>query len=227
MCKLFTSDRNTWYHRIVCKLFVFDRNTWYHINMCKLFTSDRNTWYHKTVCKLFVSSWLVVWVLWLINFCRLFNAKSILMKIVLFQTIQFSISTQLKCKYNLIVKNISISNYSVLRKTTPFGISMPLVLFNPYRALSSANTPDESGPRSDGNEGVLRIPLSSRITGTLPSDCLVSHAGHSLGVGSYPTAEKQSMYRTAPADKALFVLDWYTWYHITVYKLFVLDRNTW
>ena len=31
-----------------------------------------------------------------------------------FQTIQFSISTQFKFKYSLIVKNISISNYLVL-----------------------------------------------------------------------------------------------------------------
>ena len=35
------------------------------------------------------------------------------MKIVLFQTIQFSISTQFKCKYRLIVKNVSISSFSV------------------------------------------------------------------------------------------------------------------
>ena len=34
-------------------------------------------------------------------------------KIVQFQTIQFSKSTQFKCKYILIVKNISISSYSV------------------------------------------------------------------------------------------------------------------
>ena len=32
---------------------------------------------------------------------------------VLYETIQFSISTQFKCKYSLIVKNISISSYSV------------------------------------------------------------------------------------------------------------------
>ena len=32
---------------------------------------------------------------------------------VLFQIIQLSISTQFKCKYSLIVKNISISSYSV------------------------------------------------------------------------------------------------------------------
>ena len=35
-------------------------------------------------------------------------------KTVQFQTIQFSISIQFKCKYSLIVKNISISSYSVL-----------------------------------------------------------------------------------------------------------------
>ena len=34
-------------------------------------------------------------------------------KTVELQTIQFSISTQFKCKYGLIVKNISISSYSV------------------------------------------------------------------------------------------------------------------
>ena len=34
-------------------------------------------------------------------------------KTVLFQTIQFNISTQFEYKYNLIVKNISISSYSV------------------------------------------------------------------------------------------------------------------
>ena len=34
-------------------------------------------------------------------------------KTVQFQTTQFSISTQFKCKYSLIVKNISISTYSV------------------------------------------------------------------------------------------------------------------
>ena len=44
---------------------------------------------------------LVVWVLWHFNLCRLFNTKSIFMKIVIFQIIQFSISTQFKCKYSL------------------------------------------------------------------------------------------------------------------------------
>ena len=48
---------------------------------------------------------MVGWFLWYINFCKLFNVKSIFMKIVLFQIIQISISTQFKCKYSLIVKS--------------------------------------------------------------------------------------------------------------------------
>ena len=48
-----------------------------------------------------------------------------------------------------------------------------------------------SGPGSDGNEGVLHIPQSSSITGTLPSDCLAPYTGHSLRE-SYPSAEMQS-----------------------------------
>ena len=43
------------------------------------------------------------------------------------------------------------------------------------RTLSSAITPGQSGLGSDSNEGVLHIPQSSRITGTSPSDCLVSY----------------------------------------------------
>ena len=61
--------------------------------------------------------------------------------------------------------------------------------------------PGQSGPGSDGNKEVLSIPQSSSITGTSPSDCLVSYPGHSLG-GSYSSAEKQSVYSTAPADWA-------------------------
>ena len=43
------------------------------------------------------------------------------------------------------------------------------------KALSGATTPGQSGPGSDGNERVVRIPQSSSITGTLLSDCLVSY----------------------------------------------------
>ena len=41
-----------------------------------------------------------------------FSASTVSMsKILQFQTIQFSKSTQFKCKYSLIVKNISICSY--------------------------------------------------------------------------------------------------------------------
>ena len=53
---------------------------------------------------------------------------------------------------------------------------MQLVLFDPsIGPLSGATTPDQSGPGSDGNKRVLRIPQSSSIAGTSPSDCLVSY----------------------------------------------------
>ena len=48
------------------------------------------------------------------------------------------------------------------------------------RTQSGATTPSQSGPRNDGNEGVPRILQRSSITGTLPSECLVSYTGHSL-----------------------------------------------
>ena len=69
-------------------------------------------------------------------------------------------------------------------------------------ALSGATTPGQSGPGSDGNEGLLRIPQSSSTAGTSSSDCLVSYLGHSFGGGSYPSAEVQPVYSTAPADWA-------------------------
>ena len=49
------------------------------------------------------------------------------------------------------------------------------------RALSGATIPDQSGPGSNGNEGVFCIPQSrTGITGTSPIDCLVSYPGHAL-----------------------------------------------
>ena len=79
-------------------------------------------------------------------------------KTFLFQAIQFS--------------------QTVLIQTIQFSISMQLVLFNPLIRPYLG----QSGPGSNGNEGVLHIPQSSSITGTSPSDCLVLYPGHSLGV---------------------------------------------
>ena len=68
--------------------------------------------------------------------------------------------------------------------------------------LSSATTPGQSGPGSDGNEKVLCIPQSSSITGTSPSHCLVLYPIHSFGGVSYPSAKVQLVHSTAPIDWA-------------------------
>ena len=92
-------------------------------------------------------------------------------KTVVFQTIQFSIRTQ-------------------------FSSIWPL-----DRTLLDVTTPGQSRPGNNGNEGVLGIPQSSSITGASPLDFLVSYPEHSLKVvESYPSAQKQSVYSTIPAD---------------------------
>ena len=59
--------------------------------------------------------------------------------------------------------------------------------------LSRDITHDQTEPGRD--EGVLHIPQSSSITGTSPSDCLVSYSGHSLGGGD-AAAKMQPVYST-------------------------------
>ena len=61
------------------------------------------------------------------------------------------------------------------------------------RTLSGSTIQSQSGPVSNGNEGVLHIPQSSSITGASLSDCLVSYLGQFSGE-SYPSA--------VPADLA-------------------------
>ena len=75
--------------------------------------------------------------------------------------------------------------------------------------LSSATIPGLSRPGSDVNDRVLCIPQSSSITGSSPSDCLMSYLGHSLRGGeSYASVEIQSMYSTAQADWAEMINIW-------------------
>ena len=69
------------------------------------------------------------------------------------------------------------------------------------RILSGATSPGQSRPGSNGNEGILHIPQSF-IIGAVPSDALISYPGHPFGVGSFPSAEIQSVYSTAPAEWA-------------------------
>ena len=62
------------------------------------------------------------------------------------------------------------------------------------RTRSSATIPGQSGPGSNGNEGVLYIPQSSSITEDSASDYLVLYPGDSLSGKSYASAEPQSVY---------------------------------
>ena len=90
-------------------------------------------------------------------------------KTVLFQTIQFSTSTQ-------------------------FSSIRPL-----NRTLPGATTPRQRGPGSDDNKRVLCIPQSFSVTEALPFDCLVSYPGLSLWGESYFSAKMQSVYSEAPS----------------------------
>ena len=62
-----------------------------------------------------------------------------------------------------------------------------LVVFDPWR-VPYQGLSGQSWPGNDCNQGVLRNPQSSCITGTSPSDCLVSYPGHSFG-DFYPSEE--------------------------------------
>ena len=83
-------------------------------------------------------------------------------KTVLYQTIQFSISTQ-------------------------FSSIWPI-----DRTLSGAATPDENGHGSDDSEGVPCIFQNSNITETSLSDCLVSYPVHLLGGGGLTPRQRSS-----------------------------------
>ena len=68
------------------------------------------------------------------------------------------------------------------------------------RTLSGATILGQSGPRINGNKGVLHISHSSSIIVVTPLDCLVSYPGHLLAKESYPSAEMQSVYSAVPAQ---------------------------
>ena len=93
---------------------------------------------------------------------------------------------------------------------------MQLVLFNPkigpYQVLPFQERMGLGVMAMKGCSAFPKAPTS----GTSLSDCLVSYPGHSLR-RSYPSAEVQSVYSTAPADWVI-VLDRNTFNHITVQR---------
>ena len=72
------------------------------------------------------------------------------------------------------------------------------------RTLPGATTPDQSGPGSNGNERVQHIPQSFKIEAS-PLNGSMSYPGHSLEV-TYPSAEMQSVYSTAPANWVVYLV---------------------
>ena len=71
---------------------------------------------------------------------------------------------------------------TVLFQVVQLSISMHFSSIWPIGwTLSGATTLGQSWSGSDGNEGVPYFPQSCIITGTSPSDCLVSYPGHSWG----------------------------------------------
>ena len=60
--------------------------------------------------------------------------------------------------------------------------------------LSGATTLGLSGPGSNGNKEILSIPQSSIITGSSPSNGLVSYLGHSFWVGGLTPLERCSQH---------------------------------
>ena len=87
------------------------------------------------------------------------------------------------------------------------------------RTLSDATTLGQSELGSDSNEEVLHITQSSSITGTSPSDCLLSYQD-TQWEGAYPSADVQSMYSTVPADWARFTFEQYC---IRTHPLHIMD----
>ena len=119
---------------------------------------------------------------------------------------------------------------TVLFQAIQFSISMHFSSIWPIdRTQISCYHSKPEWTCSNENEGVLRIPQSSSIAGTLLSDCLVPYTGHSLGV-SYSSAVKQSVYSTAPADWPNYFYYYYYYYNYfwnILGYFFFLQKQIW
>ena len=84
----------------------------FHVNNQFYFKQFSSAWVHSLIVKKISISYYSVYSN---SYTTIqFSVSTVSMsKTVQFLTIQFSISTQFKCKYGLIVKNISISNNSI------------------------------------------------------------------------------------------------------------------
>ena len=121
--------------------------------------------------------------------------QSLNIKTGLFQTIHFSIIT--------VFVYIQFNAKSALFETIQFIIHTGFsFIWFIGKILLGASTPGQSGPGSDGNEMVLRIPQNSGIAEASPSDSLVSYPRHLSGE-FYHCTEIQSVYSAAPVNWVL------------------------
>ena len=104
--QVFSTQLNTWHEYWVAYL----EESELQLTLCHSLLMQRG-WVNKCW------SLMVGWVLWHINLCRLFNAKSIFI-----QTIQFSMSTQFNCKKTFLFQAFQFSQI-VLFQTIQFSIS--------------------------------------------------------------------------------------------------------
>ena len=65
--------------------------------------------------------------------------------------------------------------------------------------LTDTNYPGKDGLGSNGNEGLLHNPEKIQDWSIAIRCILLSYLGHSMGKGSYPYEEMQSVYSTVPA----------------------------
>ena len=81
---------------------------------------------------------------------------------------------------------------------------------------------DKLKPTYSSSEGVLRIPQSSSITGTSPSDCLVSYPGHSLG-GILPLCRGTVGVLYSPGRLSIYIRDYDIVFSI---KIKIIEHNS-
>ena len=130
-----------------------------------------------------------------------FAYTQLTVKTVLYQTIQYSVST------------VSMSK-TVPLQTIQFSISTQFSsIWSTDRTLSDATIPGQSRPGSDGSEGVLRIPQNSSITAVSLSDYFVSYPGHSFGGGGLTPLKRCS-------QCILLTGQTYDWYLIESFAIF-------
>ena len=108
----------------------------------------------------------------------LVNVASAPITIGITVTFLFYVFFQYSCK---VLEFISLLTFFLFYPVISRNGNVHYSIWPIEKTLSSATTPDQSGPWSNGNKGVLRIPQASNITGTLPLDCLVSYPWNSLG----------------------------------------------